>query len=91
MQKTLTLTIKKRWFDEILSGRKTEEYREIKKYYIDKFTNQQYDTIKLRAGYSKASPVLVAEIVSISAEIRRFDMFPVQCFVIKIKNAKLLQ
>jgi len=32
--KTLTLPIKKKWFDMILSGEKLEEYREIKPYYI---------------------------------------------------------
>lgn len=29
----ITLTIKKKWFDMILSGEKREEYREIKPYY----------------------------------------------------------
>ena len=29
----ITLPIKKKWFDMILSGEKTEEYREIKPYY----------------------------------------------------------
>jgi hypothetical protein len=29
----LTLTIKRKWFDMILSGEKKEEYREIKPYY----------------------------------------------------------
>lgn len=31
--KTLHLTLKKKWFDMISSGEKTEEYREIKKYW----------------------------------------------------------
>ena len=30
---TLHLTLKKQWFDMILSGVKTEEYRDIKPYY----------------------------------------------------------
>ena len=30
----LTLPIKKKWFDMILSGEKKEEYREIKPYYV---------------------------------------------------------
>lgn len=30
----LTLPIKKKWFDMICSGEKTEEYREVKDYYI---------------------------------------------------------
>ena len=33
----LTLPIKKKWFDMILSGEKKEEYREIKPYYISRF------------------------------------------------------
>lgn len=33
-KKVLHLTLKKEWFDMILSGSKTEEYREIKDYWI---------------------------------------------------------
>lgn len=32
----LTLPIKKKWFDMILSGEKTEEYREIKPYWTNR-------------------------------------------------------
>ena len=35
----LTLPIKKKWFDMILSGEKKEEYREIKPYYEVRFQN----------------------------------------------------
>ena len=35
----LTLPIKKKWFDMILSGEKKEEYREIKPYYTKRFKN----------------------------------------------------
>jgi hypothetical protein len=35
----LTLTIKKKWFDMILSGEKKEEYREIKPYYDSRIMN----------------------------------------------------
>lgn len=35
--KTLTLPLKKQWFDLIKSGEKKEEYREIKPYYIRQF------------------------------------------------------
>lgn len=34
--KTLKLTIKKQWFDMILFGQKTEEYREVKQYWVDR-------------------------------------------------------
>lgn len=33
----LTLIVKKKWFNMILSGEKTEEYREIKPYYTTRF------------------------------------------------------
>ena len=33
----LTLPIKKKWFDMILSGEKKEEYREIKPYWFIRF------------------------------------------------------
>ena len=35
----LTLPIKKKWFDMILSGEKKEEYRDIKEYYETRFQN----------------------------------------------------
>lgn len=35
--KTLHLTLKKKWFDMILSGEKKEEYREIKPYWNKRF------------------------------------------------------
>lgn len=34
--KILHLTLKKKWFDMIESGEKTEEYREIKQYWINR-------------------------------------------------------
>lgn len=38
--KTLTLSLKKKWFDMIKSGEKKEEYREIKAKYFDAFCEQ---------------------------------------------------
>ena len=37
MKPTLHLNLKKKWFDMILSGEKTEEYREIKPYFQQRF------------------------------------------------------
>lgn len=33
-EKVLTLTVSKQWFDMIVTGEKTEEYREIKPYWV---------------------------------------------------------
>ena len=41
--KTLTLFLKKKWFDMIASGEKTEEYREIKPYWEKRLLD--YDAI----------------------------------------------
>ena len=35
---TLQLSLKKKWFDMILSGEKKEEYREVKNHWISRFT-----------------------------------------------------
>lgn len=37
-KKVLTLTVSKQWFDMIVAGAKTEEYREIKPYWIKRLT-----------------------------------------------------
>ena len=37
-KKVLTLTVSKKWFDMIVAGEKTEEYREIKTYWIKRLT-----------------------------------------------------
>lgn len=37
-KKVLILTVSKQWFDMIASGEKTEEYREIKPYWIKRLT-----------------------------------------------------
>ena len=39
--KTLNLTLKKEWFDMILSGEKKEEYREVKDYWMKRIAGLQ--------------------------------------------------
>lgn len=67
----LTLPIKKKWFDMILSGEKKEEYREIKPYYRSRFENlgllDSYGLpltnkvpVQFRNGYRSDSPVFTA-------------------------------
>lgn len=38
----LHLTLKKKWFDMIASGEKKEEYREVKPYWVQRFTWHQF-------------------------------------------------
>lgn len=71
----LTLPIKKKWFDMILSGEKKEEYRDMSPYYNSRFSKYFYLTrgiggnivisseefkVQFRNGYRKDSPSFVA-------------------------------
>ncbi len=67
---TLTLTLKKKWFDLIKSGVKTEEYREIKPFWTKRLMRpvidyadgrisildvpREFDTLVFTLGYPKA-------------------------------------
>ncbi len=66
--KTLTLSLKRKWFDLIKSGEKKEEYREIKPYYEKRFLEplssrlfrkgetgvKPFDRLVFTLGYPKA-------------------------------------
>ncbi len=56
--KVLHLNLKKKWFDMIASGEKTEEYREIKPYWNTRLYGKEFDLVKFRNGYSKEAPTL---------------------------------
>ena len=94
----LTLPIKKKWFDMILSGEKKEEYREIKSYWTKRFSKyfeieerelikrvddflkinqgnsflllagRKTKNIKLRNGYSNASPYVIVKVTFLIGE-----------------------
>ncbi len=64
--KILHLTLKKKWFDEILAGTKNTEYREIKPYWTKRLLNEdgtpiKYDFIYFRNGYSKDCRKMIVE------------------------------
>ena len=64
--KILNLTLKKKWFDEILAGTKNTEYREIKPYWTKRLLNKdgtpiKYDLIYFRNGYSKDCRKMIVE------------------------------
>ena len=61
MSNVLTLTLKKQYFDAILSGEKTIEYRDITDYWRPRLENKEYDTILFRNGYSPSSPQMMVE------------------------------
>lgn len=65
-KKVLCLTLKKKWFDLIKQGIKTEEYREIKPYWETRLSGRHYDIVKFRNGYQHNAPTIVYEIKEIS-------------------------
>ena len=63
---TLHLTLKKKWFDMILSGEKTEEYRDIKPYYNLRLIGREYDSVVFRNGYASNAPQFTIELKNIT-------------------------
>ena len=47
-KKVLTLTVSKQWFDMILAGEKTEEYRDIKPYWVARFFHNNSNIVDVR-------------------------------------------
>ncbi|MCK5610794.1 ASCH domain-containing protein [Candidatus Pacearchaeota archaeon] len=64
--KILHLTLKKKWFDDILYGGKDEEYREIKEYWIKRLIAHNYTHVKFTNGYGDCRPSFVRELNSIN-------------------------
>lgn len=67
-EKILYLTLKKKWFDMIDSGVKTEEYREIKPFWMNRLNGKRYEIVEFRNGYQKDSPKMrfKIEVITIS-------------------------
>ena len=63
--KYLHLTLKKNWFDLILSGEKKEEYREIKPYWEKRLMGKTYDKVIFRNGYGNHAPWFAIELKGI--------------------------
>ena len=47
-KKVLTLTVSKQWFDKIESGEKTEEYREVKPYWVARLFQDNSNIVDVR-------------------------------------------
>lgn len=74
MDKILHLTLKKKWFDLIKSGKKRFEYREIKPYWkkrlfdMDQRDIKHYDYIIFTNGYRKDSPKIKVKYLGLSIQ-----------------------
>ena len=59
--KTLHLNLYRKYFDAILRGEKTMEYRDITPYWSKRLEGRHYDVIQFRNGYAKVAPVMIVE------------------------------
>jgi len=94
----LTLPIKKKWFDMIESGEKKEEYRNPSLYYIVRFGfdyclglpfQTSFQTIRLRNGYSKNSPMLECAVkIDYAIGKPEWGAPKEECFVLEILEFK---
>ena len=61
MKKVLHLNLYRKYFDAILNGEKTIEYREITPYWSKRLEGRHYYLIQFRNGYAKVAPVMIVE------------------------------
>ncbi len=69
-RENLHLTLHKKWFDEILSGKKKFEYRDIKPYWTKRLFDEtgkpiNYKRIIFRNGYSKDCRKMIVEFLGV--------------------------
>lgn len=57
----LQMTLHKKWFDKILSGRKRYEFREFKPYWTKRLEGKEYDVIRFKNGYNRDARVMKVE------------------------------
>jgi len=75
MNNTLYLTISREPFEAIASGRKKIEYREDKPYWVSRLSGKSFTKIVFRNGYSRTSPTLTVELLSIYRARGRFNLY----------------
>ncbi len=61
MRKVLHLNLYRKYFDQILKGEKTIEYRDITPYWSKRLEGRYYDVIQFRNGYAKDAPIMIVE------------------------------
>ena len=75
----LYLVLQKKWFDQILSGEKKEEYRDFTEYYVSRLgvldkdgeliDTKKFDAVRFQLGYRKNAPQIVLECKDVLIEV----------------------
>lgn len=84
MEKTLFLTLKKVYFDQIKARTKKEEYREIKPWSDSRLLNKSYEFIEFVNGYSKTSPRMIVEYLGYYKKVIDFNGKRQEVYAIRI-------
>lgn len=80
----LHLVLKHCWFDKIVSGEKTSEYRECSEYWNKRFINKKYDKVVFHKGYTNT--IAEYNIISIAVTTKRNDLNLSRCWEIKLEK-----
>lgn len=91
MDKILHLPLKSEWYNLIESGIKTEEYREIKPYWIKRLCItdsdfKHYDKVKFSYGYTKKTMTFLIEKISKGKGKKEWGAMDDEVFVITLGN-----
>ena len=60
-KRILYLILHKRWFNEIVSGRKKIEYRDVTPYWQVRIEGRSYNEIHFKNGYNRSAPFMRVE------------------------------
>jgi len=62
----LYLIVKSNVFEAIREGRKKQEYREIKKYWVTRLEGKHFTHVEFRSGYHADAPKMLVELRHVS-------------------------
>ena len=82
MNKTLHLVLTRHWFDKIVSGLKTSEYRKCSEYWNKRLDNKHFDIVVFHRGYTNITATY--KIISIEITTDKNDLNLPKCWEIKL-------
>ena len=87
MKKKLFLILKKHWFDEILAGRKSIEYRTFNEYWFNRLAGKNFTDVIFQCGYNKNAPRFTIPLLHIEIGIDPDTL--ADCFLLYLDTKKI--
>jgi len=85
----LQLVLHREFFQAILDGAKTVEYRDRTDYWERRLNNREYTHIRFRNGYLTVAPEMVVELKKIKKTKKQFELHLGE--IVSKKNIRLLK